>query len=185
MKTKLSYSLLKIFLDCFFLFENKNLNVSNYNSSFCMITQNREIKQLIKLLSTSHSKSSKNLFQLSLIVFHVENLVTKKFLTLLIQQLRLKIKIQIELVGSPYSQKVSNSVTALNLYFVENKTFKFLQLKERPLTFIFNSCGYNFRVFYSGCYSVGSPAFDIKFFIFIVALLNSFLTKDYEKTYKI
>jgi len=185
MKTKLSYSLLKNFLDCFFLFENKNLNVSNYNSSFCMIKQNREIKQLIKLLSTSHSKSSKNVFQVSLIVFHVENLVTKNFLTLLIQQLRLKIKIQIELVGSPYSQKVSNSVTALNLYFVENKTFKFLQLKERPLTFIFNSCGYNFRVFYGGCYSVGSSAFDIKLFIFIVALLNSFLTKDYEKTYKI
>jgi len=185
MKTKLSYSLLKNFLDCFFLFENKNLNLNNYNSSFCMIKQNREIKQLIKLLSNSHSKSSKNLFQLSLVVFHVENLVIKNFLILLIQQLRLKIKIQIELVGSPYSQQVSNNVTALNLYFVENKTFNSLQLKEGPLTFIFNSCGYNFRVFYSGCYSVGLSVFEIKLFIFIVALLNSFLNKDYEKTYKI
>ena len=182
MKTRLYTPLLKNLLDCFFLLENKNSNIDSYSSSFCMFQQNRELKQLIKILSALQRKSS---LKLSIVVFHVEDLVAQKFLTLLIDRCRFKIKVQTELVGSPCSQQASTHALALNVYFVENKTLNFLHFKQKPLSVVFNPQGYNFNVSYSGCYSVGLSAFDIKLFIFVVAVLTSFLTPDYEKTNKV
>jgi len=185
MKTKISYSLLKNLFTSFFLFEKKFLNINNDNAFFCMLQHNREIKQLIKLLSVSQIKSSKKTLKLSLVVFHVEDLVVKNLLTSLINQFNLKIKVQTELVGSMFSQQLSTGTTTLNIYFIEKKTLSSLSFKHRPLNVVFNSCENSFKINYSGCYSVGLPVFDVKLLIFIVVLLNSFLTKDYEKDYKI
>lgn len=185
MKTKLSYPILKNLLDCFFLLENKNLSTNNYNSAFCMLQHNRELKQLIQILSTSQRRNYKKSLKLFFVVFHVEDLVAQKLLTILLDRCKLKLKVQVELVGSPPSQQFSSHVTALNLYFVDNKTFNFLHFKHKPLNVVFSPRGHNSRVSSSGCYSVGFSAFDIKLFIFVVAVLTSFLTKDYEKTNKI
>lgn len=185
MKTKLSCPILKNLLDCFFLLENKNLSINNYCSAFCMFQHNRELKQLIKILSTSQRKNYKKSSKLLLVVLHVEDLVAQKFLTILIDRCKLKLKVQVEIVGSPSNRQVSTHVTTLNLYFVEHTTLNFLHFKHTPLSVVFSPRGYNSRVGYSGCYSVSFSAFDTKLFIFVVAVLTSFLTKDYEKTNKI
>ena len=94
MKTKLSYPILKNLLDCFFLLENKNLSTNNYNSAFCMLQHNRELKQLIQILSTSQRRNYKKSLKLFFVVFHVEDLVAQKLLTILLDRCKLKLKVQ-------------------------------------------------------------------------------------------
>jgi hypothetical protein len=150
-----------------------------------MFQHNRELKQLIKILLTLQRTNYKKSLKLLFVVLHVEDLIAQKFLTILIDRCKLKLKVQVELVGSTSSHQFSTDVTTLNLYFVENTTLNFLHFKHKPLTVVFSPRGHSSRVSYSGCYSVGFSAFDIKLFIFVVAVLTSFLIKDYEKTNKI
>jgi hypothetical protein len=183
MKTKLSYSIIKNLLNCFFLLENKKVNRNNLKSSFCPFQYNREIKQLIKILSVSQQNSLKNVLKVSTVVFYVEDLFTKNFLTLLITRCNLKIKVQVELLSLTYNPLLFSNSTVLNIYFVESKLLSSLQLRQRYLNVVFNSCGHTFQINSSGCYSVVLSAFDVKLFIFVVAVLSSFLTKNYEKNY--
>jgi hypothetical protein len=185
MKIKLSYSLIKNVLNCFFLLKNKKFNQSYLNTSFCMFQHNRELKQLIKVLLTFRKKRSRNSFKVSVIVLHVEDSFSKNLLTSLINQFNFKVKIQVELLSAACNPYLFSSATVLNLYFIENKAFNPLELKKDHLTVVFQSIEPSFKIKFSGSYLVSSSTFDIKFFIFIVALLNSFLTKDYEKMCKI
>ena len=185
MKIKLSYSLIKNVLNCFFLLKNKKFNQGYLNSSFCMFQHNRELKQLIKILLTFRKNCSKNSLKVSVIVLHVEDSFSKNLLTLLISQLNLEVKIQVELLSSARNPYFFSSATVLNLYFIENKVLNSLELKKNHLHVVFHSIEPSLKIKFSGCYFVVSPTFDIKFFIFVVALLKSFLTKDYEKMCKI
>jgi len=177
--------LLQKFLDCFFLFNKKTFDSNSIELYSCLVQQSREFKQMIKILlriqkiqfNTSSSKISR-------VVFYVENLVLKDFLTLLIFKCNFKSKINVELFSSAVSQKFSTRENVLNLYFINKKDINSTSLKYRHCNIIFDNT-FNFKIDFSGSYSIGSSAFDTKTLIFILSLLNSFLSKDYAKICKI
>ena len=119
MKKTGSSLLLQKFLDCFFLFNKKTLDLNSINLYFCLVQQNREFKQMIKILlqiqkiqlNTPSSKVSR-------VIFYVENLLLKDFLTLLIFKCNLKSKISVELFNSALNQKFYTRENVLNLYFI-------------------------------------------------------------------
>ena len=185
MKKTGSSLLLQKFLDCFFLFNKKTFDLNNIELYFCLVQQSREFKQMIKILlqiqKIQHNRSSS---KVSRVVFYVENLLLKDFLTLLIFKCDFKSKINVELFNSALSQKFYARKNVLNLYFLNKKDISSTFLKYKYCNILFDST-FNFKLDYSGCYSIGSSAFDTKTLIFILSLLNSFLSKDYAKICKI
>lgn len=184
MKKKESYLLIHKFLDCFFLLNKKTFDLSNVVSFFCLIQQNRELKQLIKVLMQIKKIQVGNHSKISRVVFHVEDLFIKDFLTLLTLKCNLNLKITSELFNSASSQNFSTRENILNIYLVSKKNINSLYFKSRHCNIVFDNA-YNFKVDFSGCYSVGSSTLDTKTLIFIVSLLNSFLSADYEKIFKV
>ena len=180
MKTQLSYSILKIFLDCFFLFDKNTVNLNKFEAFFCMFQKNRELKQIIKiLLFLQKFKNNKATLSPS-IVFYVEDLLVKDFLSLLIYKCNLKIKVQIKLLNSVLGESSFINKNTLNIYFIKEKTEKIINLKNKFCSVIFKN-NYKFKLNYSGSYLVNQSLFDIKTLIFIVALLNSFFSKNHAK----
>lgn len=185
MKKTGSSLLLQKFLDCFFLFNKKTFDLNSINLYFCLVQQNREFKQMIKILlqiqkiqlNTPSSKVSR-------VILYVENLLLKDFLTLLIVKCNFKSKISVELFNSALNQKFYTRENVLNLYFIKKKDISSTFLKYRNCNILFDDT-FNFKLDFSGCYSIGSSAFDTKTLIFILSLLNSFLSKNYEKICKI
>jgi len=177
MKTQLSYSLLKIFLDCFFLFDKNTVNLNKFEAFFCMFQKNRELKQFIKILL--FLQNNKTTLTPS-IIFYVEDLLVKDFLSLLICKCNLKIKVQIKLLNSVLGESFFINKNTLYIYFIKEKTLKILNLKNQFCSVIFKN-NYNFKLNFSGSYLVNQSLFDIKTLIFIVALLNSFFSKNHAK----
>lgn len=185
MKKTGSLLLLRKFLDCFFLFNNKTLDLNKVELHFCLIQQSREFKQFIKIL-LQIQKFQYNIFSSKSfrVAFHVDNLLIKDFLILLIFKCNLETKITVDIFNSASSQKFSTRENVLNLYFINKKDINSTFLKSKHYNIIFDNT-YNFKTDFSGCYSVSSIAFDIKTLIFIFSLLNSFLSKNYAKMCKI
>jgi hypothetical protein len=185
MKKTGSLLLLQKFLDCFFLFNQKPFDLNKIELHFCLIQQSREFKQLINILlqiqNFQHNISSSKNFR---VVFHVDNLLIKDLVTFLIFKCNLETKVTVDILNSSLSQKFFTCNNILNLYFVNKKDINLTFLKSRHHNIIFDNT-FNFKTDFSGCYSVSSASFDTKTLIFIISLLNSFLSKNYAKMCKI
>lgn len=183
MKPKFSFLVLKNFLSCFFLLEKNTPTSRNFDTFFCLFQKNREIKQLTRILFYLQKHKNKKKSSKAAIVFHVEDLLTKDFLNSLLLNCNLILDIYVVVINTFSSQNIAYHSNILNIYLVEKKSIYSLSFKNKYCNVVFNPSCSSFKFQFSGCYSVNSVVFDFKFLIFIVALLNSFLSKKYAKLY--